>query len=160
MKQTNINTIVVQLLQCIPILLFVSEMAYPAPALAFSNELATQDLVFQQTITTAPDLGAIPLRNGLLLQVLATAYTSQSNLTDASPFITATGETAHDGIIATNILPFHTKVIINSKVFTVEDRMNSRYDHTMSIDIWMPTFEEAQTFGVRQVYAKIESLPE
>lgn len=160
MRQTNINTIVVQVLQCIPILLFISEMAYPAPALAFSNQLNTTDLVFQQTITNASDLEAsTPLKNGLLLHVLATAYTSQSSLTDASPFITATGETAHDGIIATNILPIHTKVSINSKVFTVEDRMNSRYDHTMIIDIWMPTLEDARAFGVRPVYVKIESLP-
>lgn len=159
MKHTNINTIIVQALQFIPVLVLVTELAYPGPALAFSSQLSTQGLVFEQVISNASDLQEItPLRNGLTLHIWATAYTSEASLTDASPFITANGTTAHEGIIATNILPMHTKVRIGSDVYTVEDRMNSRYDHVMMLDIWMPTLQQAQAFGVRQVYAKIESL--
>ena len=160
MKQTNINTLVVQSLQFLPILVLVYEMIYPAPALAFSNQLAGQGLVFTQTLNNASDLGkTIPLREGLILRVTASAYTSDPDLTDASPFITASGTRTRYGIIATNILPIGTRVRIGSEVFTVEDRMNSRYDQSLFLDIWMPTRQEAVSFGVQTISAQIESLP-
>lgn len=90
--------------------------------------------------------------------VSATAYSSTVDQCDASPFITASGQHVRDGIIATNFLPFGTRVKIpelyGDKVFEVQDRMNRRYQ--TRIDIWMPTRGEAIQFGVRRV--KIEVL--
>ena len=79
-----------------------------------------------------------------------TAYSSMPDQTDNTPFITANGDTVHDGVIASNIFPFGTRLQIPSlfgkKIFTVEDRMNSRIKNTL--DIWMPTKQKALDFGV------------
>lgn len=90
--------------------------------------------------------------------VSATAYSSTVDQCDSTPFITASGQSVRDGIIATNFLPFGTKVRIpelyGDKVFEVQDRMNARY--YTRIDIWMPSRGQALYFGVKQV--KIEVL--
>ena len=87
-----------------------------------------------------------------------TAYSSSPDETDSTPFITAMGTEVHDGIVATNILPFGTKIQIPSlfgdKIFTVEDRMNRRMKDVM--DIWMPSKEKALRFGAN--YADIVIL--
>jgi|GEM_PF-1425941 3D (Asp-Asp-Asp) domain-containing protein len=81
-----------------------------------------------------------------------TAYTSAVNETDGSPFITADGSVVRDGIVATNALPFGSKIRIPSlfgdKVFTVHDRMNQRYYYRT--DVWMTTKKEAFAFGVKR----------
>ena len=81
-----------------------------------------------------------------------TAYTSAPNETDSSPFITADGSVVRDGVIATNALPFGSKIRIPSlygdKIFTVRDRMNQRYYYR--VDVWMTTKKEAFTFGVKR----------
>ncbi len=78
-----------------------------------------------------------------------TAYSSTTDQTDDSPFIMANGKLVHDGAIATNFLPFGTKVrlpeLFGNKVFTVEDKMNRRFQDRM--DIWMETRSEALNFG-------------
>lgn len=88
-----------------------------------------------------------------------TAYTSLPDETDSTPFITANGTYVHDGIVASNILPFGTRIEIPSlfgdKVFTVEDRTSPRYKDT--IDIWMPTYGKAIYFGLN--FATILVLP-
>jgi 3D (Asp-Asp-Asp) domain-containing protein len=90
------------------------------------------------------------------IRVTVTAYSSTVDQCDSTPFITANGRRVADGIVAANFLPFGTKVKIpeffGDKVFSVEDRMNKRYDHRL--DIWMPTRAEARQFGVR--YLEIE----
>jgi 3D (Asp-Asp-Asp) domain-containing protein len=79
-----------------------------------------------------------------------TAYASVPEETDDTPFITASGEHVRDGIVASNILPFGTKIqipeLFGNKIFVVEDRMNRRIKNT--IDIWMPTKLDAVDFGV------------
>ena len=86
------------------------------------------------------------------IQVVVTAYASVPEETDDTPFITASGKTVKDGIIANNMLPFGTKVRIpalyGNKIFTVEDRMNQRkgYYH---VDIWFPEYEQAKDFGAK-----------
>ncbi len=83
------------------------------------------------------------------LHMRITAYSSTPDQTDSTPFITASGEHVRDGIVASNILPFGTKVMIpslfGSKVFTVEDRMSPRIKNT--IDIWMASTASAIRFG-------------
>ena len=85
--------------------------------------------------------------------VTVTAYSSTVDQCDSSPFITASGTHVRDGIIATNLLAFGTKVkfpsIYGDKIFVVEDRMNKRY--TDRADIWFSTREEAKKFGVKRL---------
>lgn len=84
-----------------------------------------------------------------VLTLKITAYTSLPDETDDTPFITADGSYVHDGIVATNLLPFGTKVMIPSlfgdKVFTVDDRMSKKLMNNM--DIWMGTWTAAIRFG-------------
>jgi len=92
------------------------------------------------------------------VKVVITAYSSTCWQTDDTPFITASGETVRDGIIANNMLPFGTEVMIpelyGDKVFIVEDRMNVRkgYYH---VDIWFPEYEQAKQFGSKTTYIEI-----
>jgi len=93
------------------------------------------------------------------IKVVITAYSSTPEETDDTPFITASGKTVADGIIANNMLPLGTKIRIpelyGNKVFTVEDRMNRRKSN-YHFDIWLPSKELAINFGVKT--AEIEVL--
>ena len=79
-----------------------------------------------------------------------TAYSSTPEQTDDSPFITASNTRVRDGVVATNVLPFGTRIRIpeyfGSKEFTVEDRMHRR--HANRVDIWFPTTKAALRFGI------------
>ncbi|MBI3588864.1 MAG: 3D domain-containing protein [Candidatus Liptonbacteria bacterium] len=92
---------------------------------------------------------------GQTLDLWVTAYSSTPEETDDTPFTTASGMKVRDGIVATNLLPFGTKVQIpeffGDKVFTVEDRMHQR--KTNNIDVWMPSKDQAKRFGI--TYTKI-----
>ncbi|MDD4332593.1 MAG: hypothetical protein PHT51_00590 [Patescibacteria group bacterium] len=91
-----------------------------------------------------------------------TAYNSEAAQCDSSPCITANGFNvcAHgkEDTIAANFLPFGAKVripdLFGDRVFTVRDRMNSRY--YQRVDVWMVEKEDAKHFGVK--LAKIEVL--
>ena len=88
--------------------------------------------------------------------ITVTAYSSTPDQTDSTPFITASGTYVHDGIVAANFLPFGTKIklpeLFGDKVFSVEDRMNSKYYYR--VDVWMLTREAAKQFGAQ--YVKVE----
>ena len=90
--------------------------------------------------------------------VVTTAYSSTLDQTDSTPFITASGTSVRDGIVACNFLKFGTKVrfpeLYGDKIFIVEDRMAVKNNH--KIDIWFSTRWEAKQFGVKQV--KVEVL--
>lgn len=90
-------------------------------------------------------------------KVSVTAYTSEVAQTDSTPFITANGSRVKDGIVAANWLPFGTKIQIPShfgdKVFTVEDRMNTK--HNQKVDIWMDDINDAKTWGSRRVVINV-----
>ena len=110
--------------------------------------------------------GADPLPTNLalgqpsasILYLRVTAYSSSPDETDYDPFFTANGTPVHDGIVATNLLPFGTKIMIpalfGGKIFSVEDRMAKRLKET--IDIWMPSKGKAVFFGVN--YANVVVL--
>ena len=91
--------------------------------------------------------------------VTVTAYSSTVDQCDASPFITASGTRVRDGIIATNLLAFGTKVkfpsMYGDKVFTVEDRTNARFSNRA--DIWFATRAEAKQFGIKKLEMVIVS---
>jgi len=91
------------------------------------------------------------------LVVSITGYSSTIDQTDASPFITANGTYVYDGLVAANFLPFHAKIQIpdyfGDKVFTVEDRMNKKFQNR--VDVWFPDRESALEFGHRVLKIKI-----
>jgi len=92
------------------------------------------------------------------MEVIATAYSSTVWETDDTPFITASGETVKDGVIANNLLPFNTKVKIpelyGDKIFVVEDRMHY-LKSPYQIDLWFPSHDEATDFGVKKTYIEV-----
>jgi 3D (Asp-Asp-Asp) domain-containing protein len=94
---------------------------------------------------------ARPLKVADRMTLHITAYTSSPEETDDTPFITASGSRTRDGVVATNILPFGTRVQIPSlfgdKIFTVEDRMHPRFQNRM--DVWTETKAEAYRIGIR-----------
>lgn len=91
-------------------------------------------------------------RSDKVIKVVVTAYSSTPDQTDDTPFTTASGKQVTDGIIANNMLPFGTKVMIpelyGDKIFVVEDRMNKKKSD-YHIDIWMPDRTLALNFGVK-----------
>ena len=99
------------------------------------------------------------------IKVTATAYSSDVGQTDDTPCIPADGydlcahyeKYGQGNTIAANFLPLGTLVRIpelyGDKIFVVHDRMNSRYGYGR-VDVWMPSRDEAKTFGVK--YFEIE----
>ena len=92
------------------------------------------------------------------VKVVITAYSSTVWQTDDTPFITASGKTVEQGIVANNMLPFGTAIRIpelyGDEIFVVEDRMNQRkgYYH---VDIWFADYEQAKNFGAKNTYIEI-----
>ena len=91
-------------------------------------------------------------------KIKLTAYSSSADETDDTPNITASGTKTRTGVVAANFLPIGTKVKIPSlfgeRVFTVEDRMHSRFQDRL--DIWFPTKEEAKRFGLKVSEVEIQ----
>ncbi|HUO75920.1 MAG TPA: hypothetical protein VMU12_03345 [Candidatus Paceibacterota bacterium] len=89
--------------------------------------------------------------------VQVSGYSSEVAQTDASPFITADGSYVTDGVVATNMFPFGTHLKIPSlygdKIFTVHDRMNTRYQH--NVDIWFASKADALKLGRRTVQIQV-----
>jgi 3D (Asp-Asp-Asp) domain-containing protein len=92
------------------------------------------------------------------VKVVVTAYSSTVCQTDNTPFITASGSYVEEGIVANNMLPFGTEIMIpelyGDKIFVVEDRMNQKkgYYH---VDIWFPEYDQAKDFGAKITYIEI-----
>jgi 3D (Asp-Asp-Asp) domain-containing protein len=91
------------------------------------------------------------------IKVVITGYSSTPEETDEDPFITASGDCVHDGIVAANFLPFGSKIripeIYGDEIFVVEDRMHPR--KKQQIDIWFPSKQEALEFGARYSYIEV-----
>lgn len=122
-------------------------------ALALMNSVSSP---FGSTAATAPVKATEPVK----MTVIATAYTPRPEETDSTPWLTAAGTKTREGIIAANWLPFGTKVKIDGKVYTVEDRMNKRYTAAFPqhIDIVFLSYEKAKKFGRQKI--EIEILTE
>lgn len=82
----------------------------------------------------------------------STAYTSTVEECDSDPFVTADGSDVADGIVATNVLPFGTKIrlptVFGDRIFEVHDRMNARY--TYRVDIWMDDYKTMINYGLKR----------
>ncbi|RJR30779.1 hypothetical protein C4569_03835 [Candidatus Parcubacteria bacterium] len=89
--------------------------------------------------------------------ITITAYSSTPDQTDGDPFTTANGTKVRWGIAAANFLPFYTNIKIpdyfGDQIFLITDRMNKRFPDR--IDIWFPTRQEAQKFGLRTLKVEI-----
>lgn len=124
----------------------------PAEPAIEAPQLAQRD----ETVLPLPVATALPIRR--VERVTATAYSSSFDETDGDPFTTASGARVRDGIVAANGLPFGTKLRIpdyyGDRVFTVLDRMNSRYGRGR-VDIWMPSKAEAKEWGVRSIRIEV-----
>jgi len=92
-----------------------------------------------------------------LIEVDLTAYSSTEDQTDSTPFIAASGKHVYDGMVAANFLPFGTKIkipsIFGDRIFTVDDRMNRRYQER--VDIWFIDRESAIKFGIQRAVIEI-----
>ncbi len=129
--------------------------------LALLSQFAQSTLAYAEIIDNIPDKVITPLvaKPDKVVKSVITAYTSTPGQCDDDPFIAAWGDRVYDGMIASNWLPRGTKIRIPSlfgdKVFTVADRMNSRYGYGR-LDIWMNTTRaEARKFGVKRVEVEI-----
>lgn len=86
-----------------------------------------------------------------------TSYNSEPGQTDDTPCITASGmdvcKRDVEDIVATNDLPFHTKILIpeyfGDRIFYVEDRMNKRFTGMDRLDVWMKNKVDSKNFGAK-----------
>ncbi len=128
-----------------------------SPRVAKAETVAINS-TFEPVITVGlPEVGSRTPHK--VIEAVVTVYTSTPEQTDDSPFITATGERVHDGLIAANFLPFGTQVkfpeLYGDKIFIVYDRMNARYGYGRA-DIWLDTSRrEARKFGVKRLKMEI-----
>ncbi|MDO8429940.1 MAG: hypothetical protein Q7S73_01060 [bacterium] len=137
---------------------FISKTGPYTLALVFALQTASPLLPgnaphFQETVSQSSLMsetsGPVIMKK---LEVTLTGYSSTPDQTDSTPFITASGRRVRDGIIASNVLPFGTKVqipeIFGDKIFTVEDRMHRRFNDRA--DIWFPDRSTALKFGIQK----------
>jgi 3D (Asp-Asp-Asp) domain-containing protein len=160
-RKLNAKTVVVHVfavlalvLGSIPSSVNTAEAASGPSWFPLAFRLAVADEVKEEPVFTVPKPVAIKT-----MKMDVTAYTSSVEECDSDPFITADGSTTRDDIVATNVLPFGTKIRIpdyfGDKVFEVHDRMNKRYSYR--VDVWMQEKGEMRKFGIKR-NANIEIL--
>ncbi len=86
----------------------------------------------------------------------ATYYCSCVKCCGKSEGITASGKIASEGTVAINWLPFGTKVLIDGKVYRVEDRgaksiFGTKKNKINRVDIWVSSHKEAIQNGRKKV---------
>lgn len=119
-----------------------------------SIENKTQDIK-AKTVSEKPQKSSSEVKYTKVVEM--TAYTSSVEECDDTPFITADGSHTRWGIVASNFLPFGTKIRIpdyfGDQVFEVHDRMNKRFSNR--VDVWMQTKSEAFQFGKRTLRIEV-----
>lgn len=108
-----------------------------------------------------PQAADVPLELVRTVSITVTSYNSEPGQTDNTPCITANGfdlcKHGIENVIATNYLPFGTKVkfpeIDAERIYTVQDRMNARY--YKRADIWMKNKADSRTFGIKNLTMEI-----
>jgi 3D (Asp-Asp-Asp) domain-containing protein len=152
-----VNMTVPQTVQAENIILASAEKEAVLMATGTMDMLTERFVDYDLGLRKAPEVDVVRT-----VTVVATAYSSTVDQCDSTPCITASGMNVCDrdteDVIAANFLKFGTKVRIpelyGDKVFTVQDRMNPKYDHR--IDLWKTSRNRAITFGKRLV--KIEVI--
>ena len=143
---------------CLPLMVQADIVSFGAT----STNNATTGTSAGTTLAVAP---IIPIAaTDTVVSVLSmriTAYASVPNETDDTPFITADGTHVSTGEVASNILPFGTKIeipaLFGNTVFTVHDRMSPRIKNT--IDVWMPSVKQAIYFGMSHADVLVIGTP-
>lgn len=99
-----------------------------------------------------------PIKPAQKIKMVITAYSSTPWETDNSPFITASGSSVREGVVANNFLPFGTQIRIpelyGEKIFVVEDRMSWKKSN-YQLDIWFPEYLQAKNFGAKRLYVEV-----
>jgi len=137
----------------------INQMFLGAPVYAPNDYIGVESTIIGHAVLASSIIDYAPVeqtvRQRLYLEV--SAYNSEVGQTDDSPWIGAWGTHMRDGVVATNILPFGTRVKIpayyGDKIFVVEDRMNKRYQN--HLDIWMAEKTDALSFGRRGTYVEV-----
>ena len=136
---------------CLP---FVLTHADNGPAVETSTAGAS-------TLKVAPAPAVATSSVVSVLDMRITAYASVPDETDDTPFTTADGSRVADGIAASNILPFGTRIqipaLFGDKIFVIHDRMSQRIKNT--IDLWMPTVAKALYFGAQKASILVLGTP-
>jgi 3D (Asp-Asp-Asp) domain-containing protein len=135
-----------------------------ADVLSFGTTTASDATTGTSAGTTVPVVPVTVTATTTVVSVLyqrITAYASVPDETDSTPFITADGSHVADGIAASNILPFGTRIeipaLFGDKIFTIHDRMSTRIKNT--IDLWMPTVQQAIIFGAQHASILVLGSP-
>lgn len=179
-KQTNSKKMSKRLVISLILATFILNSASPVPAQAKSGGilLALRDGVnnmidsMSQNIVNADDKSEFPVSEERApvrtRNVVATAYSSDPAQTDDTPCMPAMSsfdlcknfaENGVEDTIAANFLPLGTKVrfpdTFGDRIFTVRDRMNSKYNGQSRIDFWMNEKSDAVQFGVKRMKMEI-----
>ena len=137
----------------IPLLILINLLSLQFPHITLAQTLTAEEGNQVQPL----GFPEIDIRTPREIRYLTlTAYNSLVGQTDYEPCIAASGKDlcAHnqENIIAINGLPFGTHVrfpeLFGDKIFTVEDRMNSRYGPYRA-DVWLKDLANAKDFGVK-----------
>jgi len=141
------------------------------PVQASFEQFAMSILSNAMPITFAKNKSSFPVAGDReptkTITVVSTAFNSLEGQTDDSPCIPAMSsfnlcdfyeEHGYGNSVAANFLPLGTQVqfpdLYGDKIFVVRDRMNKRYGQGR-VDIWLPTYAEAKTFGVKRLKMNI-----
>jgi 3D (Asp-Asp-Asp) domain-containing protein len=149
----NLSNLLLSAAQGLFLAVFLVNTAWPQYA------LAAAEITNPAKKLTFSAAHAYTIEKGSVLGVIATAYSSTPDQTSGNPFITASGTRVRPGVAAANFLPIGTVVRVGNTTYTVEDRLNARYNNTYRFDIWMESREQARAFGIRRVLLEIVSLP-
>lgn len=83
-----------------------------------------------------------------------TAYTASTAETDSTPTVTANNQEVRKGIVANNCLPFGSRIVVNTEIYEIQDRMNARYGCD-NFDIFMWDYSDAINFGRQELHYEI-----
>lgn len=87
-----------------------------------NTDICDLDVVFCENEPKKETVPAYPI------QAWGTTYNAEVGQTDADPFTMANGKRVNESAVASNCYPLGTHIDVEGMgVFTVEDRMNSRY---------------------------------
>lgn len=129
------------------------QVSPPYPELTFQDS----PLLVQENTLVAVSSPVNPDPAPVKRRVIVTGYSSTEDQCDSDPWITASGSSVREGLVAANFLPFGTKVripeIYGDQVFVVQDRMHPKAEG--QVDIWFPSREQALNFGVERTYIEV-----
>lgn len=120
-----------------------------------------QEIIKKENVEKTKDLEFSKKMSEMKGQVMEVSFYSEldsCHYRTEKGCLVASGKIAKVGMVATNLYPFGTKLKIDDKTYTVEDRISTTYKNR--IDIWVGMGEEAyQTAKVNGIkYLKVIKL--